>query len=368
LVHAARRGDVAALGALLDRNPNALAVRVPPYQWSLLHVAAQQGHLAAVDLLLRRGIDPNTRERGDNTCPMHWAAAGGWLDVVRRLIEAGGDVIGHGDDHELEVIGWACCWEGCDDEAHRAVVDLLLRHGARHHIFSAVALGLPDEVRRLVAANPEALTRRMSRNENNATPLHFAVRMRRPEMVALLIELGADPLAVDASGFPVALYATTPEIDRPVMARIHAMTAAELRSANRGTRPARGEMLDLLAALSLGDPATAERLVDENPRLLESSGTAGGALHVSAKRGDADAVHWLLAHGASPNALWAHWDSNVTPLHLAVLGNHPTIVRLLLAAGADPAIRDSKHDSSALGWAEFFGRQEVIKVLRPHGR
>ena len=31
-------------------------------------------------------------------------------------------------------------------------------------------------------------------------PLHFAVRMNRPEMVALLIELGADPLAVDGVG------------------------------------------------------------------------------------------------------------------------------------------------------------------------
>ena len=53
----------------------------------------------AVDLLLARGLDVNTRERGDNTYAMHWAAAAGHLDVVRRLAEAGGDVIGHGDDH-----------------------------------------------------------------------------------------------------------------------------------------------------------------------------------------------------------------------------------------------------------------------------
>ena len=40
----------------------------------------------------------------------------------------------------------------------------------------------------------------MSRNENHQLPLHFAVRMNRPEMVSLLLELGADPLAVDGSG------------------------------------------------------------------------------------------------------------------------------------------------------------------------
>jgi ankyrin repeat protein len=77
-------------------------------------------------------------------------------------------------------------------------------------------------------------------------------------------------------------------------------------------------------------------------------------------------VKWLLDHGADPNAHWAHWDAEVTPLHLAVLGGHPAIVRLLLSAGADPRIRDSKHDSDAIGWADFFGRQEIVRMLKAH--
>ena len=32
--------------------------------------AAREGQLAAVDLLLRRGIEPNRAERGDNTYPV----------------------------------------------------------------------------------------------------------------------------------------------------------------------------------------------------------------------------------------------------------------------------------------------------------
>ena len=142
LFDAAEQGDTDRLDALLDAHPDKLNARKPPYAWSLLHVAAHKGHLAAVDLLLRRGLDVNTREEGDNTYAIHWAAAAGHVDVVRRLADAGGDVVGHGDDHELEVIGWATCWDGCDDAAHRSVVDVLLRHGARHHIFSAIAMNL----------------------------------------------------------------------------------------------------------------------------------------------------------------------------------------------------------------------------------
>ena len=186
LFEAARTGDLSTVVSLLATRPSLLHARAKPYEWSLLHTAAFAGHLPIVDVLLRRGLDANVREKGDDTTPLHWAAAAGHVEVARRLVEAGGDVVGRGDDHELEVIGWATCWDGCDDDAHRAIVDLLVAHGARHHIFSAIAMRLEDEVRRIVAEDPAALDRRMSRNEDHRTPLHFAVQRNRPEMVAIL--------------------------------------------------------------------------------------------------------------------------------------------------------------------------------------
>jgi ankyrin repeat protein len=349
LFDAARNGDVNTLAALLDEHPDKLHARAKPYAWSLLHFAAHGGHLAAVDLLLRRGLDVNTREKGDNTYAMHWAAAGGRLDVVRRLADAGGDVIGHGDDHELEVIGWASSWEGCDDPAHRAVVDFLLSRGARHHIFSAIAMNLADEVRRIVAADPTALSRPMSHNEDYQLPLHFAVRMNRPEMVTLLVELGADPLGRDGTGYPPAAYAASPDIDRRVMESI-----------------ARSGRMDLFTALALRAWDSAERLLRDSRSVIEAGGTNAGVLHLMAKRGNVAAVKWLLDHGADPNARWAHWDAEVTPLHLAAWGGNADVVRLLLTANADPRIRDSKHDGDAMGWAEHFRRPEIVQILRDH--
>ena len=360
LFDAARKGDMKRLATVLDEHPHKLHVREQPYEWSLLHAAAQNGHSSIVDELLKRGLDANTRERGDNTYAMHWAAASGHLDVVRRLADAGGDVVGYGDDHEGEVIGWATCWPGSDDGAHREVADFLVSRGARHHIFSAIAMNLPDEVRRIVAGDPSALNRRQSRNENHRTPLHFALLMNRPEMIALLLELGADPLAVDGSGQPVAFYASTPDADRRVMEKIRAMLSAEFVSAERGLRPPRGRAMDLVALLALGDWDTADRLLRDNPELIDAG---NGALHLMAQRNDVAAVDWLLAHGANVNGRWSSQGAEVTPLHLAAARGHAEMVRLLLGVGGDPTIRDSRHDGDAGDWAKYFRQPEIVKLL-----
>lgn len=358
---AARSGDAEQLGALLANHPDKLHLRIKPYDFTLLHAGAT--HLAVVQLLLRKGLDPNAMERGDNTYPMHWAAAAGRLDVVRALADAGGNVVGPNDDHELDIIGWASCWDGCDDAAHRAVVDFLISRGAQHHIFSAIALDLEDEVRRIVAQDPAQLSRRQSRNEDNQLPLHFAVRKNKPAMVKTLMELGADPLGVDATGYPAAAYAHTPDVDEPVMRRIHAMSAAELDSAIRGLRQPQVKMLDVMAALALRDIATAGKLWD---RARDTA--SAGLLHLMAKRGDLFSVDWLLARGLDVNERWSHWGALVTPLHLAAWGGHLDVTRRLLDAGADPTIKDSQHDGDALGWAEFFGRVELVRLLQESAR
>jgi ankyrin repeat protein len=361
LFDAARHGRLDALTSLLDKHPDKLHARDKPYEWTLLHAAADGGHLPVVELLLARGLDVNARERGDNTYPMHWAAAAGHLEVVRRLADAGGDVVGRGDDHELEVIGWATCWQ---TGPQREVAEFLVSRGARHHIFSAIAMDLADEVRRIVDSDRTALQRRMSRNEVHQMPLHFAVRFNRVEMVSLLLELGADPLAVDGHGFTAAAYATTPDVDRRVMSAIAALTAAELLSADRGKRRAQAGLMDVMAMLSLRNWEAAETLVRDVPGIIAPGGPAVGALHLMAKRNDLAGLDWLLAHGADPNARWAHWSAEVTPLHLAAMMGHVAIVKRLLHAGADPHIRDSEHDSSAIGWAEFFKRDEVVTLLQ----
>ena len=137
------------------------------------------------------------------------------------------------------------------------------------------------------------------------------------------------------------------------------MTLAEIDSAGRGRRGLNAGLLDLVAAVAVRDWNTASRLVTANRQWLDK-----GALHLISKRGDATAVAWLLEHKANPDTLWPHWDADVTALHLAAAQGHVEVVRLLLDAGADPRIRDSKHDGDAFGWAEFFKKPEIVQLLK----
>ncbi len=197
-------GDAAALGRLLDSGPE--LVRARKHGLGVLHAAAAS--VECVRLLLERGADPDARDEGDSASPLHHAAAHGNVDVVRALLDAGADVHGRGDVHGGDVIGWAVGNGKDRKDFNPAVVALLLERGARHHIFSAIAMDDPDLVRSIVAEDPEALRRRRSRFEESQSPLHFAlaapnaIARKTPQydMARLLIQLGADVEATDDLG------------------------------------------------------------------------------------------------------------------------------------------------------------------------
>src|SRR5215510_7997316 len=218
-------GNLELLRSLLASDPGLVHVADVRHEyggWTGLHTAAQHGQLETVRLLLKHGANPNAREAGDRTYPTHWAAAKAYLEVVRALLDAGGDVHGFGDVHELDLIGWATVFH--EPNTQSDVVPLLLERGARHHIFSAIAFGDLDAIRKLVEENPEALDRRMSRFEHGQTPLHFAISRKRYDILELLIELG-DDLEAEAGNGQTALAIAMLGGDHEAMRRLQAAGA-----------------------------------------------------------------------------------------------------------------------------------------------
>ncbi len=198
-------GDTRALRAMAEADPALVNARGPGGT-TPLHQALK--HPGTVRLLLSLGADPNVREDGDNALPLHVAAGYGPIDSVRALLDGGSDVHGAGDLHAMDVIGWATIFAA----PRLDVVALLVEHGARHNIFSAIAMGDPDLVQRVVEEDPQALRRRLSTHEQEQSALHYVIApadgllggtFRTGEhyrILERLIDLGADLEAKDARG------------------------------------------------------------------------------------------------------------------------------------------------------------------------
>lgn len=346
---AAQSGDVATLAAKLDQHPdliNALAGRGFA-KATALHLAALRGQLDAIRLLIERGADLDAREFPDNAAPLHFAAAYGHLGAVRLLVEAGADVDGKGDDHAVGVLGWASCF----NQVHADIAVYLLDHGAMLNIWAAIALDRDDDLRAMIADDKSLLTAQMTRNQHRRTPLHHAAARNRLRMVRLLLELGADPNAMDATGATPLTTASQERADPDII-------AALLEA---------GARLDFLTAINTGRHDEAEAMLRDDPARIGPDGADTVALHLAVNKKNVGAIRWLLSHGVAVNTKRSMWDCNHTALHMTVESGTIDIARLLLDAGADPNVRDDKFNSTALGWAEFFGRGDLAELIRENG-
>jgi ankyrin repeat protein len=348
LLTAAQTGDIEALRAHLDEYPHLMDALGGGFQKATaLHLAALNNQHAAVRLLIARGANLDIRDFPDNASPLHFAAARSDLETIRLLVEAGADVDGKGDDHDVGVLGWATCFRHVRED----VAAYLLSRGAELNLWTAIALDRADDVRAIIAREPPLLASRMTRNHHRRTALHHAAARNRLRIVRLLVELGADPDATDATG---ATPLTTASQEGADPAIVEMLIAA-------------GARLDFLTAVNLKRHDLAEAMLAEDPARLGPDGRDTVALHLAVAKKSHDAVRWLIAHGVDVDAKRMMWDCNHTALQMTIENGDIALARMLLDAGADPNIRDDKYNATALGWVDFFGREDFAKLLRERG-
>ena len=272
---AAVEGNVAVIEALLAAGANASGAL--PEGETVLMTAARTGSPEALRALLAHGADVEARDRFHGESALIWAAAENHAEAVRVLAEHGADVDGRSALLQLE------------PRQRRAGQSILplgswtpLMYAARENALAA-AEALVSAGANLDAVDPDG-----------ATALVIAIINAHYEFASQLLRTGADPNVVDNEAGMGPLYAA---IDMHRLAVGH----------GRGN-PVPVGLLNAVDVVEL----LLERGADPNARLKKpilqrqhtfGDGTLGAGttpLMRAAKSGDIELVRVLLAAGADP--------------------------------------------------------------------
>ncbi|KAI3819707.1 hypothetical protein L1987_13555 [Smallanthus sonchifolius] len=162
-------GDLHTLNTLLEKDPNLIRQTTVYDRHSALHIAAANGQIEIVSLLLEnRSVNPDSLNRHKQT-PLMLAAMHGKITCVEKLIEAGANVL------MFDSLNGRTCLHYAAYYGHSNCVQTILSSARTSHV--SVSWGFSRFVN--------------IRDGKGATPLHLAARQRRPQCVHMLLENGA---------------------------------------------------------------------------------------------------------------------------------------------------------------------------------
>lgn len=283
--------------------------------------AALLGDMNALQQLVTAGPHlAHAVDAGGNT-PLHLAAWNGQTEATRWLLERGAQPNPANRRGETP-LGLAANYH------HADVVGLLLAHGALCPLFTAIGLARPDLVSAALELDPALAT---AINRYNRTAVQMA-----------------------SEG---AMWSYT----------FDNLEAVEKQKENLRLLHARGAPPEVWSAIVLDQAEVLERLLIEQPNLVNVADNGNTPLHLAANLGRAAHAEMLIAHGA---ALEVRDFAGATPLRRAV-GFIPGVghgdaetAEVLLKHGAR---LDARNNWSDTPFGVSLATPAVAEVLLRHG-
>jgi ankyrin repeat protein len=291
MVDALRAADLPAFMKYATADPASLNARGPegstPFMYAVLYT-----NVPTLAQLLKMGADPNKRNDANATALM-WAATD--LEKTRLLLDHGADVNARSDDMRTPLMIAA------RRPGNALTVKLLLDRGAK--------------------PNPNY------RPESESSPLIEALTSGDPEIVAMLLDHGADAKMAGETGLTMAIAAHCPSCVDRILQQI---TDKSVLTFALDDTVVFADTRDVRALLNSGADANGYDLLGRTPLMY-----AAISDNLSVEN-----MQLLIDRGADVNAIDKHaktGDAGLTPLDIARHNGDTPIVKLLLKEGAKPS-------------------------------
>jgi ankyrin repeat protein len=357
LVAAAWENDVELARRLIERGADVNAQ--DDTQQSAFLIAASEGYVDLLDLTMENGADLDSKDSFNGTALIR-ATERGHAAIAGRLVRAGIEV-----DH-VNNLGWTALHEsvilGDGTERYVDTVRVLVAAGADVAI-PAVNDGLTagEHAERMGQSAVATLLRKTAGADDVRRPaaqerLLAAAADGDADTVALMLRSQADLEARDGHERTALLLAST--YDRVPVARLLVALGADPDALDD-----RHDTPWLVTGVT-GSVAMLEALLPADPDPTIRNRYGGVSVIPASERGHVDYVRRVVQTDIDVNHVN---DLGWTALLEAVIlgdGSAPyqQIVRILLDAGADPAIADG-NGVTALEHARSSGQTEVARIL-----
>jgi ankyrin repeat protein len=328
--------------------------------------AVKDQNRKAIDSLIGEHVDVNAPQP-DGATPLSWAVYLNQVETADRLIAAGAKV-NTADEYGETPLTLAC------GIGNATLIEKLLAAGADANaarwnsetaLMIASRSGTVAGVKLLLAHGAKLDAVDSNRGQN---ALMWAAAEGHSDIVELLIKSGADVKLASHAGFNPLVFAAQKGDTRSVSSLLAVGLSANYALPN-GTSV-------LQVAVLGGKSQVAAVLLKEGANVNIADPAGNTPLHVASQAGNLELVTSLLAKHADPNAKTAKSDATgrqgggggggfrpageQTPLLMAARANRESVMRALVAAGADPKAK-AQDGTTLLMAAASSGHVEVVK-------